>query len=457
VIACRLASGKDGDGGTSTDSNPSHTYANAGQYQARLTVSDGVNSSLSTPLSIMAGNRPTATITSPTVNSPLFRAGDVISFSGDATDVEAGGALPASAFTWNIDFLHEGHVHPGTPIIGVKSGTFTIPTSGHDFSGFTRYRVTLTVTDSDGLQSSTSVIIFPDKVNLTFDTAPGGLTIYLDGIAHTAPFVYDTLIGFNHTIEARNQTVGANTYTFASWSDGGTQQHTLVVPGTAQSYSASYSVVSTPVPVAFVQVNAATPQTNQTSVAVTYASAQVAGDTNILAIGWNNATSNITSVIDSAGNVYELAAPTARGSGISQSIYYAKNIKAAAAGANTVTVTFNTATPYVDIRATEYSGLDPINPLDATASASGSSSSPSSGSVTTTAARELIFGAGITIGGFGAAGTNFTSRIITSPDLDIAEDRFVTTAGSYSATASLTGSAAWVMQVVAFKAASQVA
>jgi hypothetical protein len=97
------------------------------------------------------------------------------------------------------------------------------------------------------------------------------------------------------------------------------------------------------------------------------------------------------------------------------------------------------------------------NPLDATASASGSSASASSGSVTTTAARELIFGAGITIGGFGAAGTNFTSRIITSPDLDIAEDRFVTTAGSYSATASLTGSAAWVMQVVAFKAASQVA
>ena len=108
----------------------------------------------------------------------------------------------------------------------------------------------------------------------------------------------------------------------------------------------------TPAPLAFVQVNAATPQTNQTQVSVTYTSAQVAGDTNILAIGWNNATSNITSVTDSAGNVYQLAVPTARGTGISQAIYYAKNIKAAAAGTNTVTVTFNTATPYVDIRAT---------------------------------------------------------------------------------------------------------
>ena len=108
-----------------------------------------------------SGNRPTATILSPT-DGAIFRAGDVISFSGDATDPEDG-TLPASAFTWNIDFLHEGHVHPGTPITGVKSGTFTIPTTGHDFSGNTRYRITLTVTDSSGLTSSTSVIDLADE------------------------------------------------------------------------------------------------------------------------------------------------------------------------------------------------------------------------------------------------------------------------------------------------------
>ena len=105
------------------------------------------------------------------------------------------------------------------------------------------------------------MIIYPQKVNLTFDAAPAGMTLYLDGIAHTAPFVYDTLIGFNHTIEARNQTIGNNTYTFASWSDGGAQTHTIVVPSTAQTYTATYNVVSTPAPLAFVQVAAATPQT----------------------------------------------------------------------------------------------------------------------------------------------------------------------------------------------------
>jgi len=442
-----------GDGTNSSAANPTHTYSVAGPYQARLTVSDGVNSTLSAPLSISVGNRPVVTLTTTPSDGALFRAGDVISFSGTATDAEDG-TLPASAYTWNIDFLHEGHVHPGAPITGVTSGTFTIPTSGHDFSGFTRYRITLTVTDTSGLQSAQSATVFPDKVNLTFNSTPGGLPIYLDGIAHTTPFTYDTLIGFQHDIEARNTTIGTTNYTFASWSDGGTQDHVIAVPVGGASFSATYNAVTAPVPLAFVQVSAATPQTNQTQVSVIYTAPQVVGDTNILVLGWNNATSNVTSVTDSAGNVYQLAVPTVRGTALSQAIYYAKNIKSAAAGANTVTVTFSAATPYVDLRALEYSGLDLVNPFDVGASASGTGTSANSGAVTTTAAQELIIGAGTTIGGFNAAGSGFTTRIITSPDADIVEDRFVTTTGSYSATASLGGSAAWVMQVATFRSAT---
>jgi len=238
------------------------------------------------------------------------------------------------------------------------------------------------------------------------------------------------------------------------------------VDTTAVPAMSTFAVAAAPVPVtvanaaaattaapAFVQVKAATPQTNQSSVAVTYTGAQVAGNTNILAIGWNNATSSITSVTDSAGNTYQLAVPTARGSGVSQAIYYAPNIRAAAAGTNTVTTTFSAATPYVDIRALEYSGLDPVNPFNVGTSASGTGTSASSGTVNTTTANALIFGAGITTGGFSTAGANFTTRIITRPDADIAQDRLVTSAGAYSATAPLGGSAAWVMQVAAFKAA----
>jgi PKD repeat protein len=290
---------------SSSAANPTHTYTQAGVYSVRLSVSDGVNPTLSQPMTITVGSPPTATILSPQ-DGGLFRAGDVISFSGEGNDPDDG-ALPASAFTWNIDFLHEGHVHPGTPIVGVKSGTFTIPTTGHDFSGFTRYRITLTVTDSNGLSSTQSVTVFPQKVNLTFDTVPSGRTLNLDGIAKTTPFVYDTLIGFNHTIEARNQTSGNNTYTFGSWSDGGAQLHTIVVPETAQTYTATYSV-SSALPIAFVQVKSATPQTAQSTVATAFPQAQTAGDLNAVVIGWNESAGNITSVSDSAGNVYQVGA-----------------------------------------------------------------------------------------------------------------------------------------------------
>jgi PKD repeat protein len=239
-----------GDGTTSTAANPVHTYSVKGRYTAQLTVSDGVNSSLSPPLSLNVGNRPVASIVAPS-NGAIFRAGDVISFAGTGTDAEDG-TLPASAFSWSIDFLHEGHVHPALPQTGVTSGTFTIPTDGHDFSGFTRYRFTLTVTDSDGLQSSTSVTIFPDKVNLTLDTVPSGLNVTLDGIPRPTPFVYDTLIGFHHNVDAANQTIGQSIYTFASWSDGAAQQHVITVPASAQSYVATYTVTTNPLPTGLV-------------------------------------------------------------------------------------------------------------------------------------------------------------------------------------------------------------
>jgi hypothetical protein len=204
--------------------------------------------------------------------------------------------------------------------------------------------------------------------------------------------------------------------------------------------------------ISFVQVAAATPQTPSLTVTVTYPRAQTASNMNIVVVGWDNTTSGVNSVTDSAKNTYNLAVGPITGSGGLQSIYYARNI---APGSNTVTVAFTNAAAYPDIRVLEYSGLDTANPLDplATAQAAGSAASANSGSATTTAANELIFGAGKTAGRFSAAGTGFTSRIITSPDGDLAEDKIVTATGSYNATAPVTSS--WVMQMAAFRASGQ--
>ena len=116
---------------------------------------------------------------------------------------------------------------------------------------------------------------------------------------------------------------------------------------------------------AYVQGNNAVPQTPQTTVTLPYTSAQKAGDLNAVVVGWNETTAKVSSLTDTAGNTYTLAVgPTLLSGALSQSIYYAKNIKAAAAGANVVTVKFTSAANYPDIRILEYSGIDPASPLD---------------------------------------------------------------------------------------------
>ena len=133
----------------------------------------------------------------------------------------------------------------------------------------------------------------------------------------------------------------------------------------------------------FVQVKSATPQTATGSVAVTYTLAQTAGNLNVVVVGWNDTTSTVSMVSDSLGNNYALAIGPTTGTGLRQSIYYAAGIKA---GSNTVTVRFNQAAKYVDIRALEYSGLNNANPLDVRAGAAGSATTASSGAATTTSA-----------------------------------------------------------------------
>src|ERR1700682_2669814 len=150
-------------------------------------------------------------------------------------------------------------------------------------------------------------------------------------------------------------------------------------------------------PIAFVQSNSATPQSPQTTVAITYTAAQTLGNLNVVVVGWNDSTATVSSVGDSRGNTYALAGvPVVQSATGSQAIYYAKNIAAAGAGANTVTVTFSVAARYPDIRIAEYSGLDTVNPLDVSTGAQGTTTSISnSGPVTTTNANDLLVGANL--------------------------------------------------------------
>ncbi len=214
--------------------------------------------------------------------------------------------------------------------------------------------------------------------------------------------------------------------------------------------------IGAPAPISFVQVTSTTPQTPQTTVTLAYTGAQSAGDTNIVVVGWSDSTSSVNSVTDTMKNTYSLAIGPTRQSGVqSQSIYVAPNIAAAGAGANTVTITFSAAAPFPDIRILEYKGLSAVTPLDGTSGAVGTGTTSTAGPITTTSANDLLFAANTEDQTTTAAGSGYTSRIITPKDANIAEDRIVTTTGSYSATAAMS-SGNWVMQMIALRAGSQV-
>ena len=202
----------------------------------------------------------------------------------------------------------------------------------------------------------------------------------------------------------------------------------------------------------FVQVDFSVPQTPQTSVTVAYTNAQTAGDLNVVVVGWNDSTAKISSVTDSNGNAYVLAVgPTVQSGTATQAIYYAKNIAAAAANNNKVKVTFSMRATFPDVRIAEYGGIDPTAPVDVVAAAQGTTGNSNSGSVTTTSPNDLLVGANLVQGITSGPGPGYTSRVITTQDGDILEDEIVTTVGSYSATAPNSG--AWIMQMVAFRAA----
>jgi glucose/arabinose dehydrogenase/PKD repeat protein len=436
-----------GDNTTSAEADPVHTYTQAGVYTAVLTVSDGNTSTLANPIQINVGNKPMVNLLTPQ-NGIFFRGGDVINFSGDATDTEDG-TLPASAYSWTINFLHAGHVHPALPTVGTKSGSFPIPTSGHDFSGDTRYEIVLTVTDSDGLQGSASVVIYPEKVDLSFNTLPGGLTINLDGLPHVTPFVYDTLVNFNHVIHAPNQTQGANSYNFSSWSDGGAATHSIVVgPAANQTYTATFTI-SAGVPLAFAQSKGAFNDASATTLTVQLTNVK-AGSLIVAYVKWEGTSASTVTLRDGTTTFTADMLNSAANNNLHGRFYYL--LSSTVSGTVTYTATWSAARPYRKLLVYEYSYGGTVS-LDASNRATATSGNLNTGSITTTGTDEVVFAS---YGEYNA--NNTTNERING----LAADQ-VLRAGfasmwskgfnsPFTGTATATGnSSTWIGNVIAFK------
>ena len=181
---------------------------------------------------------PNVTIVTPAAGT-TWKVGDVINFSGSATDAQDG-TLPASALTWQLVMQHcpsNCHSHPIQTFSGVASGSFTAP--DHEYPSYLELR--LTATDSGGLSSSKVLRLDPRTVPLTFQSNPGGLTLTVNATSAKATFTRTVIVGSTNTISASvPQTKGGKEYKSASWSDGGAPTHTIVAPATATTYTAKF-------------------------------------------------------------------------------------------------------------------------------------------------------------------------------------------------------------------------
>jgi glucose/arabinose dehydrogenase/PKD repeat protein len=242
-----------GDGTPTVDTatpTVSHTYAAAGTYTAMLTVTDQQGaSSPPAQLRIDAGNTPPQ----PTIETPaegqLFRVGETVTLHGTASDAQDG-PLPAARLTWEVILHHADHTHPFLQPTQGNDVTITAPLPEDLAAATNSYlEVKLTAIDSHGLERTVTREFQPRKVDVTFATQPPGLSLTVSATPVTGPQTVVSWDAARLNVDARAQLDQVGTYwRFESWSDGGAAAHSITVPATAATYTATFVRGAAPTP-----------------------------------------------------------------------------------------------------------------------------------------------------------------------------------------------------------------
>jgi Ca2+-binding RTX toxin-like protein len=223
----------------------SHTYTTrpAGSYTATLKVRDA-RGAVSAPatVGVFPGNTPPE----PTIQSPapteLFKAGEQITLRGSASDAQDG-PLADSALSWEVRQHHNGnHWHPFFSAPGTNL-MFNAPPPEDLLSTGTgnHLEIRLTATDSNGLSKTITQALQPNRVNVTFESNPSGLSLQVNGTTFTAPRTFVSWEGYELNVNALSpQTLSGKTYIFASWSDGKGQRHDIATGAASSTYTAAF-------------------------------------------------------------------------------------------------------------------------------------------------------------------------------------------------------------------------
>ncbi|HEX5017661.1 MAG TPA: PQQ-dependent sugar dehydrogenase [Actinomycetes bacterium] len=187
-------------------------------YSVIVSNSNGSVTSDDAALTVLDDIPPSPEILSPQEGSD-FRGGEVLHIEGAATDAEDG-ALPPSAFSWDVELHHNTHSHPELgPVDGVTSFDFEVPRETETDPDIF-WRIHLRVTDSDGIVTEVTRDVLPVTTTLKLRTIPGGRSLILDGAPVATPLDVTAVVGVNRTLTASPITVANKPMVLDSWSTG---------------------------------------------------------------------------------------------------------------------------------------------------------------------------------------------------------------------------------------------
>ncbi|MCC8250812.1 ThuA domain-containing protein [Saccharothrix luteola] len=184
-----------GDGGTSTEANPSHTYTTRGTFNAQLTVTDPSGRTGTANVTVTSGNTaPTVTVTSP-ADGAMFAWGDTIPYAVSVSDPEDGTIDCARVITQG-NIGHDAHKHPlGGPITGCSGSLKAEADAEHQngnahIIGSTEY-ADKGATGLPSLTGSATVVLQPKHKQAEFFNGSSGVRVVSQAGAESGARVGD--------------------------------------------------------------------------------------------------------------------------------------------------------------------------------------------------------------------------------------------------------------------------
>jgi len=350
------------------------------------------------------------------------------------------------------------------------TGATTTTYSDSPLAPMTLYYYRVRATNGAGDSAYTNVANATTLADTTPPTAPSNVTATATSstqinLAWTAS---SDNVGVTQYQIQRCQGAGCNSFAQVGTSTTTNFPDTGLLASTSYSYQvraldaannpSTFSNVATavtqspapPPPVTLVQ-HTETSVLSGTTISQTFPAASVSGDLIIVTVKWGNQALAVSSIADNKGNIYtSVLGPTNwTGSLKSAQTFYAKNIVGGGAPITiTVGLTGGSSSSF-HLYQSEFTNIDPANPIDTSCASAGVGTAISCGPITTSFANDLLYAVAFNDSAVTNPGAGFAT--ISTYHSNIVESLQAGAAGPYTGTATNTASTSWFIHLLAIK------